>query len=83
MSVDKKKVEEILTQIQLLMVESMKDDLNDPDKRTPQLYNSIIKELERNGINVVIRAGEDADNPMMTLLKSVKSHYSEDYGEPN
>lgn len=65
------------------MVEGMESDLKNPDKRTPQLYNAIIKELERNGINVVIRAGEDAESPMMALLKSVKAHYNEDFGEPN
>ena len=76
----KKKIEGLLCDIHEKMVSDMLEDLKNPDKRSPQLYNAIIKDLERNGIDIVMRAGEDKDNPMAELMKSVKKHYEEDYG---
>ena len=44
-------LEELLGNIQESLLDNMLRDLQNPDKRSPQLYNAIIKELERNGIN--------------------------------
>ena len=42
--------ESLLSLIQDNMLENMLNDLKDPEKRNPQLYNAIIKELQRNGL---------------------------------
>ena len=63
-----------------LIHDNMLDDLKDPEKRNPQLYNAIIKELQRNGINCVPKAGEDGDNALASLLKATKENFELDYG---
>lgn len=70
-----KELEEILAQIQEKLYEVMLNDLNNPDKRSPQLYNAIIKELERNGIDCIPKAGEDQENSLNKLLSKVKENY--------
>lgn len=70
-----KELEDILAQIQEKLYEVMLNDLNNPDKRSPQLYNAIIKELERNGIDCVPKAGEDQENAFTQLLNKVKETY--------
>lgn len=74
------RLEELLGEIQELMLGHMKEDLENPDKRSPQLYNSIIKELERNGIDCVPKAGDAEENALSKLLKATKEHYEQDYG---
>lgn len=72
--------EDILSLIQDSMLENMLEDLKDPEKRTPQLYNAVIKELARNGVNCVPKAGEDGDNALASLLKATKENFESDYG---
>jgi len=76
------RLEEVMAEIQELMLQYMKDDLEDPEKRTPQLYNAIIKELQRNGIDCLPKAGEDQGNALQRLLESTKAHFESDYGDP-
>lgn len=73
------KKEELLSEIHDYLLKDMLEDLKNPDKRTPQLYNAIIKELERNGIDCIPKAGEDQQNALQSLLEGVKSAYEEDY----
>lgn len=78
------KKEELLSEIHDYLLKDMLEDLKNPDKRTPQLYNAIIKELERNGIDCIPKAGEDQQNALQSLLEGVKSAYEEDmvtYGD--
>lgn len=70
-----KELEDILGVIQEKLYEVMLNDLDNPDKRSPQLYNAVIKELERNGIDCIPKAGEDADNALSSLLNKVKENY--------
>ena len=77
------KKEELLSEIHDYLLKDMLEDLKNPDKRTPQLYNAIIKELERNGIDCIPKAGEDQQNALQSLLEGVKSAYEEDYGITN
>ena len=63
--------EEMLEGIHTLMLASMLEDLKDPDKRTPSLYSAIIKELQRNNIDIVPRAG-DTDSALAQLLAGVQ-----------
>lgn len=72
------KKEELLSEIHDYLLKDMLEDLKNPDKRTPQLYNAIIKELERNGIDCLPKAGEDQQNALQSLLEGVKSAYEED-----
>lgn len=74
------KKEELLSEIHDYLLKDMLEDLKNPDKRSPQLYNAIIKELERNGIDCIPKAGEDQQNALQSLLEGVKSAYEEDYG---
>ena len=71
--------ESLLSLIQDNMLENMLSDLKDPEKRNPQLYNAIIKELQRNGINCVPKAGEDGDNALASLLKATKENFENSY----
>lgn len=73
------RMEELLGEIQELMLGHMKEDLENPQKRSPQLYNAIIKELERNGIDCIPKAGEDQENALTALLKSTKEHFENSY----
>lgn len=72
------KKEELLSEIHDYLLKDMLEDLKNPDKRSPQLYNAIIKELERNGIDCIPKAGEDQQNALQSLLEGVKSAYEED-----
>ncbi len=63
------------------MLGYMKDDLEDPERRSPQLYNAIIKELDRNGIDCIPKAGEDESNALGRLLEATKKKFEDDYGE--
>ena len=55
---ERKELEDILGHIHKTMLNDMLEDLRNPEKRTPQLYNAVIKELERNGIDCVPKAGD-------------------------
>ena len=70
-------LEELLGLIQEKLYDAMSNDLDDPQKRSPQLYNAIIKELERNGIDCVLKAGDDEENALNSLLLKVQNTYSE------
>ena len=70
-------LEELLGLIQEKLYDAMSNDLDNPEKRSPQLYNAIIKELERNGIDCVLKAGEDEGNALNSLLLKVQNTYSE------
>ena len=74
-----KELEALLSNLQETKLENMLSDLNDPDKRSPQLYNSIIKELERNGIDCVPKAGESDENALQQLLEATTASL-EGYG---
>lgn len=74
-------LEELLGNIQESLLDNMLEDLQNPDKRSPQLYNAIIKELERNGINCVPKAGDGDENALTRLLKATKEKFENDYGE--
>ena len=63
--------EEMLEGIHTLMLSSMLEDLKDPDKRTPSLYSAIIKELQRNNIDIVPKAG-GTDSALAQLLAGVQ-----------
>lgn len=71
-------LEELLGGIQECLLTNMLNDLQNPDKRSPQLYNAIIKELERNGVNCIPKAGEEGENALMSLLKATKERFKED-----
>ena len=73
-------LEELLGNLQNELLNNMLEDLNNPEKRSPQLYNAIIKELERNGINCIPKAGDGGDNALSRLLKATKQRFEEDYG---
>lgn len=74
-------LEELLGDIQNSLLENMLADLQDPDKRSPQLYNAIIKELERNAINCIPKAGDSGENALAKLLKATQAKFEEDgYG---
>lgn len=73
-------LEELLGDIQESLLDNMLKDLKNPDKRSPQLYNAIIKELERNGINCVPKAGDGDENALTRLLRATKEKFEEDYG---
>lgn len=74
-------LEELLGLIQEKLYDAMSNDLDDPDKRSPQLYNAVIKELERNGIDCILKAGDNEGNALNDLLTKVKSTYENDYGD--
>ncbi|UCR91160.1 putative packaging maturation protein A [Ralstonia phage RpT1] len=46
------RLEELLAQVHLEVAQNMLADLRDPEKRTPALYNAIIKFLKDNGIEI-------------------------------
>lgn len=73
-------LEQILSQIQGKLAEKMLEDLGNPEKCTPQLYNAIIKELERNGIDCLPKAGEGSENNLQKLLNGVQERFNQDYG---
>ena len=73
-------LEQILSQIQGKLAEKMLEDLSNPEKCTPQLYNAIIKELERNGIDCLPKSGEGSENSLQKLLNGVQERFNQDYG---
>lgn len=76
---DYKGLESLLGNIHEEMLQNMLNDLRNPDKRSPQLYNAIIKELERNGIDCVPKAGEGEENVLSKLLKATKENFENSY----
>ena len=70
--------EQLLGSIQEKMLSNMLEDLNNPEKCTPQLYNAIIKELQRNGIDCLPKAGEEGENALNKLLTVVREDFSGD-----
>lgn len=70
-------LEDLLGAIQEKLYDAMSNDLDNPDKRSPQLYNAVIKELERNGIDCILKAGDDAENALNNLLVKVQNTYNE------
>lgn len=77
-----KQKEQLMGIIQERMLENMLEDLNNPEKRTPQLYNAIIKELQRNGIDCIPKAGEESENALQRLLVSVRDDLEDELGLP-
>ena len=69
---DRKELENILGHIHKAMLDDMLEDLKNPEKRTPQLYNAVIKELERNGIDCVPKAGDEAGDTLKRIMENVK-----------
>ena len=66
-------------ELQERMLTLMREDLEDDERRTPQLYNAIIKELQRNGIDCLPKAGEDQQNALGMLLNDVQKHFEDSY----
>lgn len=75
---NRKDLEGVLGDIHKVMLDDMLEDLKNPDKRTPQLYNAVIKELERNGIDCVPKAGDEAGDTLSKILASVQDNLGED-----
>lgn len=75
---DRKELENLLGRIHQSMLNDMLEDLNDPDKRTPQLYNAVIKELERNGIDCVPKAGDEAGDTLKRIMENVKENLGDE-----
>lgn len=73
-----KQKEEMLEGIHTLMLSAMLEDLKNPEKRTPSLYSAIIKELQRNNIDIVPKAG-DTDSVLAQLLTGVQELDDSDY----
>lgn len=65
------KTEALLEDIHCILLKDLLEDLKNPDKRTPQLYNAVIKELERNGIDCIPKAGEEAGDTLKAILDNV------------
>lgn len=76
---DYKGLEGLLGNIHEEMLQNMLNDLRNPDKRSPQLYNAIIKELERNGIDCVPKAGDGEENALSKLLKATRENFENSY----
>ena len=76
---DYKGLESLLGNIHEEMLQNMLNDLRNPDKRSPQLYNAIIKELERNGIDCVHKAGDGEENALSKLLKATRENFENSY----
>lgn len=76
---DYKGLESLLGNIHEEMLQNMLNDLRNPDKRSPQLYNAIIKELERNGIDCVPKAGDGEENVLSKLLKATRENFENSY----
>lgn len=77
-----KALEGLLAQIHESLLESMLADLRDPSKHTPALYSAIIKELDRNGIDITPKAG-DGDSILAQLTAEVKKNMEDSYGDFN
>nr|DAM47160.1 MAG TPA: Terminase [Caudoviricetes sp.]DAQ15519.1 MAG TPA: Terminase [Caudoviricetes sp.] len=75
---DRKELENILGHIHKAMLDDMLEDLKNPEKRTPQLYNAVIKELERNGIDCVPKAGDEAGDTLKRIMDNVKENLGDE-----
>ena len=75
---DYKGLERLLGNIHEEMLQNMLNDLRNPDKRSPQLYNAIIKELERNGIDCVPKAGDEAGDTLKKIMENVKENLGDE-----
>ena len=75
---DRKELESILGHIHKAMLDDMLEDLKNPEKRTPQLYNAVIKELERNGIDCVPKAGDEAGDTLKRIMENVKENLGDE-----
>ena len=75
---DRKELENILGHIHKAMLDDMLEDLKTPEKRTPQLYNAVIKELERNGIDCVPKAGDEAGDTLKRIMDNVKENLGDE-----
>lgn len=72
------KLQSMLSKLQEGMLQRMLQDLDDPDKRGPQLYNAIIKELQRNGIDCLPKAGDQGQNALYRLLEASRNASMDD-----
>lgn len=72
-------LEELLGDIHSVLLRDLLEDLQDPKKRTPQLYNAVIKELERNGIDCIPKAGDEAGNTLSKILENVQDSMGNEY----
>ena len=75
---ERKELEDILGHIHKTMLNDMLEDLRNPEKRTPQLYNAVIKELERNGIDCVPKAGDEAGDTLKKIMENVKENVGDE-----
>ena len=75
---DRKELENILGHIHKAMLDDMLEDLKNPEKRSPQLYNAVIKELERNGIDCVPKAGDEAGDTLKRIMDNVKENLGDE-----
>lgn len=75
---DRKELENILGHIHKAMLDDMLEDLKNPEKRTPQLYNAVIKELERNGIDCVPKAGDESGDTLKRIMENVKENLGDE-----
>lgn len=82
LNMNNKRLEQLMGTIQERMLENMLDDLSNPERCTPQLYNAIIKELQRNGIDCIPKAGEESDNALQRLLVAVRDDLEDEVGVP-
>lgn len=64
---------ELLKEIHSALAEQLLADLQNPEKRTPQLYSQIIKFLKDNGIDALPKGG----NPVSSLLDGLKDYEDE------
>ena len=74
---DKSELEGLLGDIHSVLLKDFLEEKKKKKKRTPQLYNAVIKELERNGIDCVPKAGDESGNTLRAILDNVK----EDLGD--
>lgn len=72
MANEKRELEGLLGDIHSVLLKDLLEDLQNPKKRTPQLYNAVIKELERNGIDCVPKAGDEAGDTLKAILDNVQ-----------
>lgn len=82
LNMNNKRLEQLMGTIQEKMLENMLDDLSNPERCTPQLYNAIIKELQRNGIDCIPKAGEGSENALQRLLVAVRDDLEDEVGVP-
>lgn len=64
---------ELLKEIHSALAEQLLADLQNAEKRTPQLYSQIIKFLKDNGIDALPKGG----NPVSSLLEGLSEYENE------